>query len=230
MRLTKYSIIIAVAMAVSALSPARAQEAASSNTPAAAVIPTVPAGSVPPAEPVVTATPTAPVASPVQAAPVQAAPVQAAPVQASSVFILEGTSMELILEEEVWSKTAKVGDRFRISLAAPIRVGSVVIPPGYSGIGEVVDVSKSGFVGKSGNLSVQIKYLVIGDVRVPVRSTISGAGKGNVGASVAVALVISPLGLLIKGKNVKLEKGRRFEVFVDYRTEIPLPLPAPPAT
>lgn len=225
MRFTKYSIIIAVAMAVSALSPARAQEAASNNTPAAAVIPTVPAGSVPPAEPVVTATPTAPVA-----VPVQAAPVQAAPVQASSVFILEGTSMELILEEEVWSKTAKVGDRFRISLAAPIRVGSVVIPPGYSGIGEVVDVSKSGFVGKSGNLSVQIKYLVIGDVRVPVRSTISGAGKGNVGASVAVALVISPLGLLIKGKNVKLEKGRRFEVFVDYRTEIPLPLPAPPAT
>lgn len=153
-----------------------------------------------------------------------AATAETSVIQPSSLTLLEGSEFELSLEQDLSSKTSKVGDRFRLTLAEPVNIGGVTIPAGYSATGEVTSVSKSGFVGKSGELNVQIKYLVIGDVRVPLRTTVSQKGKGNTGASVAVALVVSPLGLLIKGKNSVLESGRRFAAFVDQKTEIPLPL------
>lgn len=155
---------------------------------------------------------------------------EAVAVQASSVTLQEGSEFELSLEQDLSSKTSNVGDRFRLALVEPLNIGGVTIPAGYSAVGEVTWVSKSGFIGKSGELIVQIKYLVIGDVRVPLRTTFSQKGKGNIGASVAVAVLVNPLGLLIKGKNSVLEPGRRFVTYVDQKTEIPLPLPPVPAS
>ena len=48
-----------------------------------------------------------------------------------------------------------------------------------------------------------------------LRSSNSFAGKNRQGGVIAAAILVSPVALLFKGKDVTVEKGRKFRVYVD---------------
>ena len=76
-------------------------------------------------------------------------------------------------------------------------------------------------MGKAGKLNFTIDYLTIGSgKKVKLTSEIKTEGKAKVGASVAQAVLLTPLFLLKKGKNIKFEAGHEFKVFVESDTEI----------
>lgn len=163
-------------------------------------------------------------------AQVAAPPVVAVAPPASMLHVPEGTEVTIRFEDTVTSLTAKAGDQFNISLDDEIALPSgVTIPVGYRGIGEVMSAERHGFIGKAGQLNVQVDYIKIGTKRLRIRANKSGEGKGSLGAAVALTVLFGPLGLLARGADITIPAGQKLKAFVDSDTDIPMPLAAPPA-
>jgi hypothetical protein len=70
------------------------------------------------------------------------------------------TPVVLQLDEEIPSNRNKIGDRFRLHVAADVAVGTaVLIPAGSLGEGEVIHVQKSGMGGRAGELIVTARFV-----------------------------------------------------------------------
>jgi hypothetical protein len=136
-----------------------------------------------------------------------------APVAASSqqTLLKMGTLVDIEILDAVSSKTAKIGDTFRIRLSDPITIdGQVVVPAGVSGGGEVIHAAKARMAGKPGELIIVARYLDYQGTRLPLRGFKYGTstGKNNVDAAAAVGFVVAaPLMLFISGGQVDVPPG-----------------------
>jgi hypothetical protein len=163
-------------------------------------------------------------------APTPGTTTQTAPPPAPTTLRLqEGTEVDLSIDDSLSSRDSEEGDRFTITLTDPITLADgVVIPAGYRGRGEVTSVERNGMLGKSGKLSVRLDYLAIGDTRVPLRANKAQSGANNVGTTIALTILVTPLFLLLKGGNANIHRGQQVTGYVDETTTIPAPLPPPP--
>jgi hypothetical protein len=76
-------------------------------------------------------------------------------------------------------------------------------------------VKRSGMLGRKGKLDVALRQIELVDgSRIKVRAAKSQGGQVS-GGVIAVAAIINPLFLLIKGKNVTYTQGAEFDAFVD---------------
>lgn len=169
--------------------------------------------------------PTIEVAAPVGA---DAAP---QPVAAPSpIRVEEGAEVSLTLDEALSSATAAVGDKFSVTVAEPITLADgSVIPAGYRGRGEVSSVEKRGMLGKAGQLSVRLEYVMLGDTKVHLRANRSQDGKSTQSTTIVLSLLITPLFLLMKGKDATIPKGFAVKGYVDASVQVARPLAPPPA-
>jgi hypothetical protein len=128
----------------------------------------------------------------------------------------DGLTVKLKFIEELSSKTAEADQPVKFEVAEDVWVKDrLVIPKGAPAKGYVKVVKRSGMLGRKGKLEIALKEvtLITGE-RVAVRAS-KGQG-GDVGAGViALAAVINPLFLLIKGKNVIYTPGTEFNAFVN---------------
>jgi hypothetical protein len=148
---------------------------------------------------------------------------------AASVKIPEGMEFPLRIEEELSSRTSTEGDRFTISLADDVALpDGTVLRSGYRGVGEIVEVQKSGRVGRKGTLNIRVNYIRVGDDRINLRASKGAEGSGNTGNMVAAIVFAGVFGLLVKGKNAEIPKGARVTAFANSDVEITTPVPAPP--
>jgi len=115
---------------------------------------------------------------------------------------------------------------FRTTEAIQLPDGTV-LPEGYRGRGEVTDVEKKGMLGKAGHLNLRLDYFAVGDVHVRLRRSTGVEGKSGVGATVALALIVSPLFLMHHGAEAVIPKGQAMTAFVDEDTQITNPPPPP---
>jgi len=129
------------------------------------------------------------------------------PAMAAS-HIAAGTTVQLMVINEVTTKTAKVGDRFVVEVETPLSAdGVVLIPKGTMGYGEVVTTSRNGIAGRSGKLTTKLLYLELAGVRIALVGTPANAGRGG-NAQIAIAtLGLTPYGLFAPGNNAKLKAG-----------------------
>jgi hypothetical protein len=122
-----------------------------------------------------------------------------------------GTKVVIELTEPVSSKTGKHGDMFALKLAKPLVVGGeVLIPAGAPGMGQVVDASSSGFMGRPSKLVLAARYLEVDGRRVPLRSLELGLAGEDKTATVAVMSSLPYVGitsLLIKGGEIEAFAG-----------------------
>ena len=166
-----------------------------------------------------------------QAGVIFAAPPAASPPIATAarvIHIPEGTPVKIRFEETITSKTAKAGDEFAVSLDEPIQLDNgVVIPATFKGVGEVMSAERHGFVGKAGQLNVQLDYIKVGDKRLHLRSHQGGEGKGSLGAAVALTVLFGPLGLLARGADITIPAGQKVTAYVETDTDIVLPTSTP---
>jgi hypothetical protein len=136
--------------------------------------------------------------------------------------ISEGTIVTMKLMQDISSKTANEGDIIEFQLTEPIIVGDrVLVKAGAKITGKVTDSDRAKGLGKAGKLNFTIDYLYADNGKVIKLTTEQKTeGKAKVGGAVAEAVLLTPLFLLKKGKNVKFETGHIFKAFVDKDTEL----------
>ena len=95
-------------------------------------------------------------------------------------------------------------------------MGDVVVAhKGAVALGTVSSVHKSGALGKPGDLAIRLEYVKAGNERVHIRGTKGKEGESKTGATVALTVLLGPVGLLKHGKNVEIAQGTPVTAFVD---------------
>lgn len=135
----------------------------------------------------------------------------------SNKILYEGTIVTVKLLKDISSKSANEGDVVEFETSEPVINGSyVLIPAGVKVYGKVTESEKKKMLGKAGKLNFTIDYLTLPNGRtIKLEGEQKGKGKNKGGAAVAEAVLLTPLFLLKKGKNVHFDKGQIFKAFVE---------------
>src|SRR5436305_878891 len=137
--------------------------------------------------------------------------------QGEELVLTEGAPLNLVTAQEVSSKTAKPGDSVSFKVDEDVVVnGHVVISKGTLAKGSVINAEKSGRMGKSGKLGIQVESTTTVDgqpLRLRAAKGKEGADKTN--SVTALSILVSPLFLLKKGEDATIKEGTKVIVFVD---------------
>ncbi len=146
-------------------------------------------------------------------------------VLSAQVTIPDGTKIRVRLEQTISSGTADEGQAVDLSVTDTVRVGDeVVIPEGARVTGTVTLAQEKRHMGRAGKLDFSIERVRAADGEwVPLRYTVTKKSGGSHAVSTGVltagAAVLfwpaAPAFLLIKGKDVAVNKGAVFETFTD---------------
>ncbi len=165
----------------------------------------------------------APATDPLAAPAPPAAATQAPAMAPSGPLVLrEGVDVALKFDQDISSKTAAEGDSVTFVLDDDLKVSGVVVAKaGSKAFGEVTKASKSGMMGKAGDLSIRLTYLKVGDVKVRLRGSKGKEGQSGVTGAVVLTVLFGPIGLIKHGKNVEIKKGTSLAAFVSDDVTIP---------
>jgi hypothetical protein len=137
----------------------------------------------------------------------------------AAVSVSEGTPVQVRLLQDIKSGHAKKGEQVRLEVVSDV-LGpdrTVAIPKGTPVVGTVTRSKGRKMFGKPGKLEFAIEYIRFpDDTRIPLRSTQTAArGRDNSGAAIASMVLLAPIAMLVKGREVTVKTGREFGVFVD---------------
>jgi hypothetical protein len=96
-----------------------------------------------------------------------------------------------------------------------------VVPKGSHAVATVSTAKKAGMMGRPGDLSVQLQYLVAGGTHVRLRGTKGKEGESKTGETVALTVLFGPIGLIKHGKDVDIPAGTPLTAYVDQDTWLP---------
>jgi hypothetical protein len=161
----------------------------------------------------------APAAAQVEAAPAAvSAPAPIAAEPTGNATLRAGTPIALSLMEEITTekKSARVGQRFMLEVAAPIEINGVaVIPSGTPAWGEITGVRNKGMWGKSGKLDARLLYLRVNGRQIRLAGTFDDKGVTGTAGVVGAVVLIPIAGFFMTGTSAKLPKGAAVNGFVD---------------
>ena len=134
----------------------------------------------------------------------------------AQVKLQDGTQVDIVTTELITSKSAKEGDQVIFQMAEDVLVdGKVVIKAGSVVKGQITEAEHAKILGKAGKLDFSLDYgKTVDGQNIRLRSSKSFEGTDKQGGVIAAAYFFAPL-LFIKGKDVTIEKGKRFTVYVD---------------
>lgn len=145
----------------------------------------------------------------------------------AQIVLPEGTRVRVRLEQTLSSATAEEGQPVNLSSTEDVKVGdTVVIAQGSTCVGTIVHAVPKRRMGRSGKLDFSIDRVVTVDgASVPLRySPTKKEGGSNAvktgvltGAAAVVFWPAAPAFLLIKGKDVTVNRGITVDVFTDQR-------------
>lgn len=158
------------------------------------------------------------------AAPAAPAPAPAPAPAASAYSIPEGTPIKVTLQKELKSGTAKEGEAVPFVVAQDVTGpnGQVYIKAGTPATGKVTQSKPHGFIGKPGKLEFTCDYVTLpGGGQIPLRSSEKTKyGQDNRAASVAAAVVLTPIALLVPGKDTTAREGQQFTLYADKTSNV----------
>jgi len=162
-----------------------------------------------------------PPAAPAPAAPAPAAAPSDTPAPAA-LTLKEGDDVSLKFDQDITSKTAVEGDSVAFVLADDLKVGGVVVAKaGCKAFGEVTRATKSGMMGKAGDLAIRLNYLKVGDAKVKLRGSKGKEGESGATSAVVLTVLFGPIGLIKHGKNVEIKQGQPLAAFVSDDITLP---------
>ena len=158
----------------------------------------------------------------------------------AQVTIPDGTKVRARLDHPLSSATAEVGQAVELTIAEAVKVNDiVVIKEGARATGTVTEAVPKRRMGRAGKLDFSIDRVSAADGQwVPLRYSLqkkSGESHavrtGIITAGVAFAFPLAaPAVLLLKGKDITINRGQSFDVFTDtahvLATAAPVPAPA----
>jgi hypothetical protein len=147
--------------------------------------------------------------------------------------IPDGTTAKLTLLDALSSADNEEDDPVNLEVSEDIKVGDVVaIPKGATARGHVVEVQSKRRMGRAGKLNFSVDFVKAPDgTNVRLRASSTRKGEEKSGTVIIGTVLVSPLFLIMRGKDVKIPKGTAFNAYVDGDREISLggaaPAPAP---
>jgi hypothetical protein len=143
-----------------------------------------------------------------------------APIKA---VLKDGTEVKLTFNQNLSSKTARVGDIVEFLLDEDLKAADVVVVrKGARAVGTITQVKKSGTVGRGGELSLQLDYLMAKETKIRLRGAHGGQGQNKEGAVIGLTLAFGVVGFLKHGKQLEIKQGTPAKGFVDRDTEVTL--------
>jgi len=141
-----------------------------------------------------------------------------------TVTVPFGTAVFCELDQKVTSKKKKwsEGDLVKAHVWKDVRVGAhVVIGAGTPVMVQVSELQSSRIAGQKGSLELSALNVVgVDGVGIPLDGGYDKSGKGMVGLSVALGVVVFAPLIFIKGKQAILERGTIFDAMVRNPTDI----------
>src|SRR5437764_6234919 len=144
---------------------------------------------------------------------------------AAQITIPDGTKLRVRLDQTISSGSAEQGQAVELSITEAVQVNDqVVIPEGARVTGTVTMAQEKRHMGRAGKLDFSIDRVRAVDGKwIPIRYTVNKAAGGSHAVSTGVltagAAVLfwpaAPAFLLIKGKDVNINKGVVFDAFTD---------------
>lgn len=167
---------------------------------------------------------TAPVATPAPAA--EPVPTPAPPAMAT---IPAGTPLMVATLQTLTTSDNKLGDSFGIVVTEDlVQDGTVVIPKGAQGVGEVTFVSDRGAFGKPGILQIKVVSLNVGDRTIPLDGRFRQEGVNKAGATAVTYFAVGIFAGFIQGKSGGIERGRILKARLAEPFEFTVGAPPPP--
>ncbi len=146
-------------------------------------------------------------------------------IMTAQVTVPDGTRLRVRLDQSISSATAEQGQSVELSITEAVKVGDqVVIPDGARVTGTITEAQEKRHMGRAGKLDFSIdRVRAIDGEWIPLRYTVNKRNGGSHAVSTGVltagAAVLfwpaAPAFLLIKGKDVTLNKGMVFDTFTD---------------
>ena len=135
----------------------------------------------------------------------------------SGCLLRDGTEVTLKFAADISSKTAHEGDPVEFLLDGDLRVAeTVVVPKGAHAVATISTAKKAGMMGKPGELSVQLQYLIAGSDHVGLRGTKGKEDESKTGATLLRQVCFfGPIGLIKHGKDVDIPAGTPLTAYMD---------------
>ncbi len=123
-----------------------------------------------------------------------------------------GTPVIVMMNEELSSKDSVLGDTFSVTvLHDVVDSGTIVIPKGTIGHGEITFRSKKGGFGKPGILGIALRDLDLDGKKVSLDGRYREEGGGNGTAVAATWIAVGVFSGFIQGKTGVIPKGRELK-------------------
>lgn len=169
--------------------------------------------------------------TPAQAAAAKAPEVSSASsLEAPSARLLlpEATPVKLKLLHSLNTKTVVEDDPLNFALAEDLVVNDrVLAKAGAVAIGRVRSASSARTMGRGARLELEMQYLKVGRVRVPLRGSQVREGDNKKGATVGLTVLFGVSGLIKHGSEIEVKEGSVFTAYVDQDTQLPQPETVP---
>src|SRR6185436_4925002 len=136
--------------------------------------------------------------------------------QERAVVLAEGTTLNVVIAQEISSKTATPGDVVNFKVDEDVLVdGQVLISRGAPATGRVINAEPSGRIGKSGKLGIVVESTRTVDGQpLRLRAAKGKEGKDKTTSTVLLAGTVSYFFLLRKGTEATIPAGTRIAVAV----------------
>ena len=133
----------------------------------------------------------------------------ATPSAAVSAILAAGTPVTVVTNDEISSMSCAVGRRFGVTVMREVvDRGTVVIPEGTIGSGEITFCTNKGGFGKPGILGIALRTLDLNGKSVLLDGRYREEGRNNNGATAVTFFAAGIVSGLIKGKAGVIPKGR----------------------
>jgi len=138
---------------------------------------------------------------------------------AESVKLQEGTAVRLTLLDGLSSGRNKEGDTVSLKVSDDILAEdnkTVLIKAGTPAWGAVSLLQPRGMVGQKGEIAFIVQGTkTVDGKKVQLRANLDRQGNAKLGTIVALSLIVSPLFLLMKGKDAQIPTGASVTAYVD---------------
>jgi hypothetical protein len=141
----------------------------------------------------------------------------------------DATAVRLTLTETLSSATNSVDDPVHFELTEDVKIGDIVaIAKGSTAVGHVVEVEPRRRLGRAGKLNFAIDHVKAQDgANIRLRASSNRKGEDKTGTVIVGTVLLSPLFLIMRGKDVSIPRGTSVLAYVDGDREIVLSGPVP---
>lgn len=141
-----------------------------------------------------------------------------------TLTLLNNTRIKVSAMDNMSSDLNTQGQEVSFQLSEDTIVDNkVVLKAGTIVTGNITSMEPRSYLEKGGKLTVDLLYTTaVNGSRVPLRGTVTVAGKSKIGKMVALSVIITPLFLLMRGDHAVISAGTKFNGYVDQDCYIPV--------